>query len=149
MGRIVAPAPSASPWGARLVSEFFVLAWLSVTRGIKVVFKVVQGTERDGQNDCREKQRSQDPDRLLPVRSSQEKQDRQGRGNDGELKDVRSRALVRLRWLKVAADYRHQRDEGQHEKDPAAHLIDLLVAHGILRFPGYTDQILHLLQVLL
>ena len=42
---------------------------------------------------------------------------------------MRRRALVRVRWLRVAAEYRQQSDKRQHDYDFSANPIDPLCIH--------------------
>jgi hypothetical protein len=49
---------------------------------------------------------------------------------------MRRRAFVRLRRLKVAAQYHKQRDKRQDDYDFAADTIDLLPSHGVTTFPA-------------
>lgn len=49
---------------------------------------------------------------------------------------MRRRAFVRLRRLKVAAQYRKQRDKRQDDYDFAADTIDLLPSQGVTSFPA-------------
>ena len=49
---------------------------------------------------------------------------------------MRRRAFVRLRRLKVSAQYRKQRYKRQDNYDFAANAVDLLPSHGVTSFPS-------------
>jgi len=99
---------------------------------VVIVLEVKQGCKCDNQGygwNCQCSCITRVP---APICGSEEKQDHRYKGYDYELKDVCRRALVRLRGLKVPAEYCKQRNERQDHHGLLAQTIYLPHMHSAL-----------------
>ena len=91
---------------------------------VPVVLQVIQRTEREDQSGDGKQQQARAAQGMAPIRRRDEQKEGRYQRHDGELEDMRPRAFIRLRRLRIPAQYSKQRNGRKKQYNSGRDVVD-------------------------